>query len=159
MIFSIISGYKFETLSLIPNTWAATPREVIENRENETVNNHAQYCSIVKTGIGKARLIIGGEVDAGKPTAHLQPPVSLLPTHTITAKLTTLQYGIRNPPTKTTLSTGSSLRRPQPSPTTAICSNTSASFSNSGSSPSSSAYRKSSLASVAETGSWKGSRN
>ncbi|KAL8822154.1 MAG: hypothetical protein Q9191_007106, partial [Dirinaria sp. TL-2023a] len=57
-------GYKFETLSLIPDTWAATTREYIENRENEVVNNHAQYCSIVKTGIGKARMIIGGEVDA-----------------------------------------------------------------------------------------------
>jgi len=30
------------------------------------VNNYAQYCSIVKTGIGKAKMIIGGEVDAGK---------------------------------------------------------------------------------------------
>lgn len=30
------------------------------------VNNHAQYCSIAKTGIGKARMVIGGEVDAGK---------------------------------------------------------------------------------------------
>lgn len=30
------------------------------------VNNHAQYCSVVKTGIGKVKMIIGGEVDAGK---------------------------------------------------------------------------------------------
>jgi len=30
------------------------------------VSNHAQYCSVVKTGIGKVRMIIGGEVDAGK---------------------------------------------------------------------------------------------
>ena len=28
------------------------------------VNNYAQYCSVVKTGIGKAKLVIGGEVDA-----------------------------------------------------------------------------------------------
>ena len=39
-------------------------RDYIENRENMTVNNKAQYCSIVKTGIGKTRLILGGEVDA-----------------------------------------------------------------------------------------------
>ena len=58
-------GYKFETLSLIPDTWAATPRDVIDNRENEIVNNHAQYCSVVRTGIGKAKMVIGGEVDAG----------------------------------------------------------------------------------------------
>ena len=62
------TGYKFETLSLISDTWAATSRETIENRESEVVNNYAQYCSIVKTGIGKAKMIIGGEVDAGKPT-------------------------------------------------------------------------------------------
>ena len=29
------------------------------------MDNHAQYCSVVKTGIGKAKMIIGGEVDAG----------------------------------------------------------------------------------------------
>lgn len=43
---------------------------MIENRENEIVNNYAQYCSIVKTGIGKSKLIIGGEVDAGKLLSH-----------------------------------------------------------------------------------------
>ena len=78
-MFITILGYKFETLSLIPNTWAETPRDVIENRENEIVNNHAQYCSIVKTSIGKAKLIIGGEVDAGKSHicngTHKFPPL------------------------------------------------------------------------------------
>jgi RAT1-interacting protein len=29
-----------------------------------TVNNASQYCSIVSTGIGNTRLVIGGEVDA-----------------------------------------------------------------------------------------------
>ena len=67
------AGYKFETLSLIPDTWAATSRDYIENRENEVVNNYAQYCSVVKTGIGKAKMIIGGEVDAGKSTPILSP--------------------------------------------------------------------------------------
>lgn len=28
------------------------------------VNNYAQYCSVVKTSVGKARMILGGEVDA-----------------------------------------------------------------------------------------------
>ena len=59
-------GYKFETLSLIPQSWDGTSREYIENREEEIVDNYAQYCSIVRTGIGKSRLILGGEVDAGK---------------------------------------------------------------------------------------------
>ena len=30
------------------------------------VNNYAQYCSVVKTGIGGSKMIIGGEVDAGR---------------------------------------------------------------------------------------------
>lgn len=57
-------GYKFETLSLIPDKWDTTSRELIENREDAVVSNYAQYCSVVKTGIGKAKMIIGGEVDA-----------------------------------------------------------------------------------------------
>ncbi|KAL8720728.1 MAG: hypothetical protein Q9225_002462 [Loekoesia sp. 1 TL-2023] len=56
--------YKFETLSLLPAPWAETSRDYIESREDLTVNNSAQYCSVVKTGIGKSRLILGGEVDA-----------------------------------------------------------------------------------------------
>lgn len=60
------SGYKFETLSLLPDHWDPTPREYIENREEMVVNNYAQYCSVVKTGIGKVKMILGGEVDARK---------------------------------------------------------------------------------------------
>ena len=58
-------GYKFETLCLIPDQWDAVSRDSIENREHETVSNYAQYCSVVRTGFGKASLVIGGEVDAG----------------------------------------------------------------------------------------------
>ncbi|KAL2039183.1 hypothetical protein N7G274_008232 [Stereocaulon virgatum] len=57
-------GYKFETLSLMPDQWDPTSRDFIEGREDMVVNNHAQYCSVVKTGIGKAKMVIGGEVDA-----------------------------------------------------------------------------------------------
>ena len=49
---------------MIPDQWDKTPREFIETRENVVVNNYAQYCSVVKTGIGKAKMLIGGEVDA-----------------------------------------------------------------------------------------------
>lgn len=60
------TGYKFETLSLIPKPWDETSRDFIEARETAIVNNHAQYCSVVKTAIGKNnKMIIGGEVDAG----------------------------------------------------------------------------------------------
>ncbi|OJJ38532.1 hypothetical protein ASPWEDRAFT_106393 [Aspergillus wentii DTO 134E9] len=57
-------GYKFETLSVLPHSWDQTPRHEIEGREEEIVNNNAQYCSVVRTGIGGVRLVIGGEVDA-----------------------------------------------------------------------------------------------
>ncbi|KAK8038143.1 RAI1-like protein [Apiospora phragmitis] len=57
-------GYKFETLSTLPAAWDETSREYIENRENEIVSNKAQYCSVVRTGIGKSILCLGGEVDA-----------------------------------------------------------------------------------------------
>ncbi|KAL8898794.1 MAG: hypothetical protein Q9192_001893 [Flavoplaca navasiana] len=57
-------GYKFETLALIPATWAETSRDYIESRESLVVRNHAQYCSVVRTGFGKSRLILAGEVDA-----------------------------------------------------------------------------------------------
>ena len=69
-------GYKFETLSLIPKQWYHTTREEIEARESQMVSNYAQYCSIVRTGFGKIKMIIGGEVDAVwdvKPNDSTQP--------------------------------------------------------------------------------------
>ncbi|KAF7511275.1 decapping endonuclease targeting mRNA [Endocarpon pusillum] len=74
-------GYKFETLSLIPDTWDPTSREYIESRETEIVDNHAQYCSIVRTGFGKIKMIIGGEVDAVwdvKPTHPSSTPINYI---------------------------------------------------------------------------------
>ncbi|KAI1924561.1 decapping endonuclease targeting mRNA [Ophidiomyces ophidiicola] len=59
-------GYKFEALSLIDQPWDRTSREKIESREEKVVNNSSQYCSVVRTGIGNNKLILGGEVDAGE---------------------------------------------------------------------------------------------
>jgi len=59
------TGYKFETLCLLPQPWGETTREYIESRQHEVVSNYAQYCSVVQTGIGSSKLILGGEVDAG----------------------------------------------------------------------------------------------
>ena len=50
----------------MPDQWDSTSRDFIEGREDMVVNNYAQYCSVVKTSIGKSKLVIGGEVDAGK---------------------------------------------------------------------------------------------
>ncbi|KAI0119176.1 protein RAI1 [Daldinia grandis] len=57
-------GYKFETLSCLPRPWGEVHREIIESRDEEIVNNKAQYCSVVRTGIGKTVMCLGGEVDA-----------------------------------------------------------------------------------------------
>ncbi|KAK4184298.1 protein RAI1 [Podospora australis] len=57
-------GYKFETLCTLPRPWGETSRDYIEGREDEIVNNNEQYCSVVRTGIGKTILCLGGEVDA-----------------------------------------------------------------------------------------------
>ncbi|KAI1339058.1 RAI1 like PD-XK nuclease-domain-containing protein [Xylariaceae sp. FL0016] len=57
-------GYKFEALSCLPRPWGEVEREYIENRAEHVVSNKAQYCSIVRTGIGKNVMCLGGEVDA-----------------------------------------------------------------------------------------------
>ncbi|PWW80342.1 RAI1-domain-containing protein [Tuber magnatum] len=57
-------GYKFEEISTLPGNPSDFSRETIESRDRNIVNNEEQFCSIVKTGFGDVRLIIGGEVDA-----------------------------------------------------------------------------------------------
>jgi len=54
MLNAFPSGYKFETLSTMPAPWGDTSREYIEGRDNEIVNNKEQYCSVVRTGLGKS---------------------------------------------------------------------------------------------------------
>ncbi|OTB05850.1 hypothetical protein M426DRAFT_319535 [Hypoxylon sp. CI-4A] len=69
-------GYKFETLCCLPRPWGEVSRDFIENRDKEVVSNKAQYCSVVRTGIGKTTLCLGGEVDAiwdSKPTQKGAP--------------------------------------------------------------------------------------
>ncbi|KAB8291731.1 hypothetical protein EYC80_006528 [Monilinia laxa] len=83
-------GYKFETLCLMPTPWPETSRDYIEDRDDEVVNNHAQYCSVVKTKIGSNVLVIGGEVDGiykgsksedGKSTEWVELKTSVTPRH------------------------------------------------------------------------------
>lgn len=56
-------GYKFEAVATLPKPWAETPRLTIEKRNKKLVNNYEQYISVVKTGIGKAKVLLAGEVD------------------------------------------------------------------------------------------------
>lgn len=66
LIFKL--GFKFETLYTIPDIWDNVSREEIEGRDEKVVDNHPQYCSVVKTSIGETSMIIGGEVDCSKLT-------------------------------------------------------------------------------------------
>lgn len=56
-------GYKFETLVTLPKPWAQCSRSAIEKRNKKVVNNYEQYISVVRTGIGKVRTLLAGEVD------------------------------------------------------------------------------------------------
>ncbi|CAH2354074.1 decapping nuclease Rai1p [[Candida] railenensis] len=57
------SGYKFETISTLPRPWADCSRQLIEKRNKKIVNNYEQYISVVRTGIGKVKVLLAGEVD------------------------------------------------------------------------------------------------
>jgi hypothetical protein len=103
------TGYKFETLCLLPDTWDATSREYIEGREDQIVNNSAQYCSVVQTGIGNSSLIIGGEVDAGTLTFPPPSPAIREP------KLTPLpSLGLQTHPPNPTNKLGRAQNLPRP---------------------------------------------
>ncbi len=72
------SGYKFETVATLPKPLTEASRAMIDKNSKKITNNCEQYCSVVKTGIGKQRIIIGGEVDcvwdykpeSGNPLSH-----------------------------------------------------------------------------------------
>jgi hypothetical protein len=73
-------GYKFETLSLIPDFWDPVPRSYIESRPDQVVDNHAQYCSIIRTGFNNIKMVLGGEVDAGlSPISRVSKDVLIVP--------------------------------------------------------------------------------
>ena len=78
-------GYKFETISLLDQHWCHTNRAEIETREEAQVSNYAQYCSIARTGFGKSKIIIGGEVDAVLDT---KPPDKGAPINWVELKTT-----------------------------------------------------------------------
>jgi RAT1-interacting protein len=78
-------GYKFESLALLPESWSTISREYIESREEQIVSNYAQYCSIVRTGFGKLKIVLGGEVDA---VMAFKPDDSSTPTEWVELKTT-----------------------------------------------------------------------
>jgi len=54
----------------LPHNWDETSREFIESRPQHITNNFEQYISVVQTGIGDLKMILGGEVDAGMSKSH-----------------------------------------------------------------------------------------
>ena len=59
-------GYKFETISTLPDCVVYCTQDQIELREDEVVSNAAQWRSVVRSEFGKTKIVIGGEVDARK---------------------------------------------------------------------------------------------
>lgn len=107
-------GYKFETLSTLPAPWGEVSREYIEGRDDEIVNNKEQYCSVVRTGIGKNVICLGGEVDCSKSSSweHSGPEVYYTNDHH--------QSGTRSHKRRANRSTGLSSRRQLKSSRTGI---------------------------------------
>jgi len=67
-------GYKFEALSTIgvPASEIQSPGDsALLARKNTVVNTNVQYCSVVKTSLGKNRLIMGAEIDC---LTGIKPP-------------------------------------------------------------------------------------
>lgn len=73
------SGYKFETVATLPRPWADCSRPLIEKRSKKVVNNYEQYISVVRTGIGKVKLLL-----AGKLTVFGTIPPLMVETHSHT---------------------------------------------------------------------------
>lgn len=57
------SGYKFEALTTLPKPWLQCSRSMIQKRGKKAVNNYEQYISVVRSGIGKTKTLLAGEVD------------------------------------------------------------------------------------------------
>ncbi|ANZ74845.1 BA75_00788T0 [Komagataella pastoris] len=57
------SGYKFEKMATLPKPWPECTRKEIDNRAKSKCNNIEQYGAIVRTGISRIKILIGGEVD------------------------------------------------------------------------------------------------
>ncbi|CCE83526.1 Piso0_004104 [Millerozyma farinosa CBS 7064] len=57
------TGYKFETLATLDTPWGNASRQAIDGRRKKVVSNYEQYLSVVRTGIGKVKILVAGEVD------------------------------------------------------------------------------------------------
>lgn len=57
-------GYRFETVATLSQHPSKVKlSDVPQQRYHSDVNTHVQYCSVVRTKLGKHSIIMGGEVD------------------------------------------------------------------------------------------------
>lgn len=57
------SGYKFEALATLPQPLPLVSRSILDKRPKKLVNTGEEYITVVKTGVGNAKVILGAEVD------------------------------------------------------------------------------------------------
>lgn len=57
------TGYKFESLATLSQPLSYVTRSALEKRPKRIVNNGDQYITVVRTGVGNAKLLLGAEVD------------------------------------------------------------------------------------------------
>ncbi|CAB4256231.1 similar to Saccharomyces cerevisiae YGL246C RAI1 Nuclear protein with decapping endonuclease activity targeted toward mRNAs with unmethylated 7- methylguanosine cap structures [Maudiozyma barnettii] len=57
------TGYKFEILTTLEEPVNMSTRDEIESRPSKIVNNGDEFVSVVGTGIGHCRMVLGAEVD------------------------------------------------------------------------------------------------
>lgn len=60
---SYYSGYKFETLSTISKPLPQVTRNSLEKRHKRICCNGDQYITVVRSGVGHCKLVLGAEVD------------------------------------------------------------------------------------------------
>lgn len=57
------TGYKFETVATLSQPLPYVDRETVEKRPKKLVNTGDEYITVVRTGVGNSKLILGAEVD------------------------------------------------------------------------------------------------
>ncbi|CCC70094.1 hypothetical protein NCAS_0E00240 [Naumovozyma castellii] len=57
------SGYKFETLATLSQPVPYVSRATLDKRSKKICNNGDEYVTVVKTGVGSAKLVLGAEID------------------------------------------------------------------------------------------------
>ena len=57
------TGYKFETLTTLDKPVQLVSRDELTKRPRRTVENGDEFVTVVRTGIGSCKMILGGEVD------------------------------------------------------------------------------------------------